>query len=92
MAIHPSVGKVTTVRHTLLTTKGWAHFNSDLIFVDGVPTVVLEWEMNPDGDLPAVTIQLDPQRLHKLVWPKAEYMYEDGLEDPRGPQPIPYLH
>lgn len=90
MSFHPSIGKVTTVRHTLLTTSGWVHVCSDLIFVGGMPTVVLEWEMRPDGDVPAVAIPLDPRSLHKLGWKSAEYMYEHGLEDPRGPQQAQY--
>jgi len=59
------------------------HFDSDLIFIEAVPTIVVEWQVRPDGDLPIVTIQLDPQRLHRIGWEKSEYMYEDVVDDPR---------
>jgi hypothetical protein len=88
MAVHPSVGRVTKVHHTMNTAEGYAHFNSDLIFVGKIPTVVLEWEILPDGDHPGTTVPLDRNRLHKVDWPNAEYMYEDPIEHPRGPQPI----
>ena len=85
MAIYPAVGPVTSVRH-LMTRRGSkraAHYNSDLIVLDGIPTIVVEWTPTPDGDVPTVTIQLDPRRLHKLGWKEAEYMYELCVEDPR---------
>lgn len=84
MSAHPSVGRVTTVRHTLKRAgKNVGHFNSDLIFVDQVPTIVIEWTIRPDGDLPAVTVPLDPAHLRKLDWPEAEYAYVLAVEDPR---------
>jgi hypothetical protein len=63
--------------------KSVGHFNSDLIFVDDVPMIVVEWEITPQGDLPSVTIRLDPKYLHKLGWEDAEYLYEFSVEDPR---------
>ena len=84
MAIHPDVGPVTKVRHTMTRDgRHYAHFNSDLIFVSGVPTIVIEWDVFPDGDWPAVTVALDPQYLHRLGWAEAEYLYEFAIEDPR---------
>jgi hypothetical protein len=84
MAIDPSVGPVTKVWHTMTRAgKNLGHFNSDLIFVDGVPTIVVEWLVQPDGDIPKVTIPLDPQFLRKLRWEDAEYLYEFPVEDPR---------
>jgi len=59
------------------------HFNSDLIFVDGTPTIVVEWEVKPNGDFPFVTIPLDPTCLPHIGWDEAEYMYELPVEDPR---------
>jgi hypothetical protein len=89
MATHPSVGRVTKVRHLMDNQGGWAHYDSDLIFLQGRPFVVLEWEPQPGGDLPKVKIPLDPAKLHKIGWSQAEYMYQDALQDPRGPQQIP---
>jgi hypothetical protein len=84
MAIHPSIGDVTTVRHTLRRAgTNLGHFNSDLIFVGPVPTIVLEWMVGSEGDIPAVAIPLDPTHLHKIGWKDAEYMYELEVEDPR---------
>ena len=84
MSIHPSVGKVHRVRHTL-TRRGrpsYDHHISDLIFVDGAPTIVIELKVRSDGDLPLVTVPLDPQKLH-LLGGQAEYIYEDPIVDPR---------
>jgi hypothetical protein len=55
MSIHPSVGKVYRVRHIMTTATQNAHANSDLIYVNGVPTIVVEWEVRPDGDRPRLT-------------------------------------
>ena len=56
MKIHPSVGPVTTVRVVIGRNKKYAHYNADLIFVAGIPTVVIEWEERPEGDRPAVMV------------------------------------
>lgn len=85
MAIHPSVGKVSSV-WAIVGRRGvtaYHHAASDLVWVAGVPTVVVQWAVRPDGDLPSVTVPLDPQHLHKLNWPQAEYMYEFAIQDPR---------
>ena len=79
------IGPVTKVRHpTMGDGKVQCHVNSDLIFLGGVPVVVLVWEQLPDGDYPAVTVTLDPAYLHKINWPEAQYLYELSIEDPRG--------
>ncbi len=76
--------EVFKVRHTMMRGgKNVGHFNSDLIFLDGVPTIVIEWEVRPDGDVPAVAVALDPQHLHKLNWKSADYLYEFPVVDPR---------
>jgi hypothetical protein len=61
-----------------------AHFDADLIFVGNVPTVVLEWDVRPDGDRPAITVPLKPEYLHKMQVGDAGYMYELAIVDPRG--------
>ena len=85
MTIHPSVGTVSSVRVIMSRrgVKAYHHDNADLIWVSGVPTVVVEWDVRPDGDVPAVTIPLDPHGLSKLGWEKAEYLYSEAIQDPR---------
>ena len=74
----------TKVRLCMLRAGGEVMFNSDLIFLAGTPTVVLEWERRSFGDYPAVTVTLDPRYLHKADWPDADYLYTLSIEDPRG--------
>ncbi len=85
LSIHPSVGRVTTVRHAMKRrgSKSYAHFISDLIFVGRIPMIVVEWSTHWDGDRPKVTVPLDPKRLHTFGRKEAEYLYESSVEDPR---------
>ena len=90
METHLDIGPLTTVRHIFIRAgKNAGHFVSDLIFVRGVPTIVVEWLERPDGvNLPLVTISLDPGYLHKIDSPEAEfleaeYLYEKEVLDPR---------
>jgi hypothetical protein len=68
---------------------GLVHVISDLIFIRGVPTIVAEWLETPAGDIPLVTIPLDPRYLHRIGSPEAErfleieYLYELEVVDPR---------
>lgn len=55
----------------------------DLIFRDGTPTVVIEWEDRPSGSTPSVVVALDPAYLHELDGPNVNYVYERPIEDPR---------
>jgi hypothetical protein len=90
METHLDIGPVTTVRHIFIRAgKNAGNFVSDLIYVRGVPTIVLEWLERPDGMmLPLVTVSLDPRYLHKIDSPEAdfleaEYLYEKEVVDPR---------
>ena len=38
-----------------------AHQNADVIIMDGVPHLVAEWKITPEGETPAVTVALDPE-------------------------------
>ena len=83
------IGPVTKVRHPLMNGGGnVGYVNSDLIFLAGIPIVVLAWEDRPFGDYPAVTVSLDPRYLHQINWPEAQYLYELSIEDPRGAVPF----
>ncbi len=61
---------------------GLGRFATDLAYIGGVPTLVFEWQ--EDGQpAPGSTVQLDPQYLSEVNWPKAKYMYQFAIEDPR---------
>lgn len=84
MGMEKKKWQVTKVRH-LVTRSGQmlGHCNSDMVFIDGAPFVVLEWGDYPDGEsVPLVTVQLDPKQLDRLDWDEAEYMYQSPIEDP----------
>jgi hypothetical protein len=67
----------------MIGPKSYDHANSDLIFVNGCPTIVVEWLVRPDGDLPLATIPLDPQYLHPLKgWEDVDYLYEIAVAPP----------
>lgn len=79
-------GKVFKVWHTLTRAgRSVGHFSSDLIFTDEGPMVVIEWNETEGGDVPAVTVRLDPAYLHEMKppWPNADYLYEYPIDDPR---------
>ena len=79
------IGPVTKVRHRLMSGgNNLGYVNSDLIFLAGIPIVVLVWEERPFGDYPAVTVSLDARYLHQINWPEAQYLYEHSIEDPQG--------
>jgi cytoskeletal protein CcmA (bactofilin family) len=76
-------GSVTKVRVRMIHGVGEVMFNTDLIFRAGIPIVVLGWERQPCGDIPAVTMTLDPKHLRKRDWLDAEFLYDLLVEDPR---------
>lgn len=55
---------------------------SDMIFVNGHPEIVLEW--TPPGDHPpALTVPLDPARLQARPGPQGYFVYDGDVVDPR---------
>ncbi len=77
--------QVHHVHHTM-TPRGQPSYGvciSDLIFPNGEPMIVIEWDVRPDGDYPAVTVSLDPRKLHHLPGQDPDYLYEDPIVDPR---------
>ena len=63
-----------------------AHYNADLIFIDGRPYAVLEWiEQQPHEErTPAVTVALEAKYLHEIQgWGDVTHMYELPIEDHR---------
>jgi hypothetical protein len=90
MKIHPSVGPVSRVRHTFVRAgENAGYFISDLIFVQGIPMIVVEWLEAPEGEIPLETISLDRQHLRKIAsleeerFLQTEYFYELEVADPR---------
>lgn len=72
--------KVFRVRHTLMRAgRNAGIFDSDLVFMEGVPYIVMAWL----GEDPTIRIALDPQRLHPLTWEEVDYSYELPVVDPR---------
>lgn len=63
-----------------------AMYDGDLIMVDGVPHVVLEWTAGrtPAEGTPAVTVALEPQFLQPVQgWGDVTHLYEMPVPDPR---------
>jgi len=73
------------VQHTVRLNGAWLIGISDLIFVDGVPTVVLDWGGPPEKQYPLVTQTLDPRLLKEFSTPKTDFLYDGPVEDPRKP-------
>ena len=63
--------------------KSYGHFQTDMVIVSGTPTLILEWMTTEDGEIPAVTVELDPKYLHPFPGEGFDYMYEHPVEDPR---------
>ena len=73
------ITKITskTVWHTLhRRNKNLGHHISDLQYDEGIPYVVLEWLMTPEGEVPSLRVPLDPNYLHEYNVGKADYLYE----------------
>ena len=80
-SVHTSAGAAARVRHIMACDGAPSHCNSDLIFADGVPAIVIEW--STDSDQPVVTVPLDPEFLHAIDWEDTSYVYDHPIEDPR---------
>jgi len=83
VATDPKYGKVFQVRHTMTRAGQSVHFNSDLIFSDGGPLIVIEWEPGPTGDIPMLVVLIDPRHLRPPDGPDPDYHYELAIDDPR---------
>jgi hypothetical protein len=53
--------------------------------MDGVPHLVAEWKITPEGETPAVTVALDPKFFHRLdpSWGVVTHLYKLPIEAPR---------
>jgi hypothetical protein len=74
---------VFKVQHTMRLDGKWAHFVTDLIFVDGIPHAVLEWDGTPDNEVPQVSVPLDPSHLQVFRSGHVTHLYDIPIEDPR---------
>jgi len=70
--------QVSKVYHFMNRSGQHGYHESDLIFIDGVPHVVIEW----NGKEPETTVALDPA---ELAGPDGaeSYFYGPAIEDPR---------
>jgi hypothetical protein len=70
--------RVSKVYHFMNHSGRHGYYESDLIFIDGVPHIVIEW----NGKEPDTTVALDPV---ELVGPDSaeSYFYGPAIEDPR---------
>jgi hypothetical protein len=82
-AVQPPADAVTRVRHLLSSGLEFWHSNSDLMMIDGAPTIVVEWDAARRR--PAEAIPLDPRFLHEIDWEDAQYVYERPVEYPSRP-------
>ena len=68
-----------------MTHKGktLGHFQTDMIFIENQPHLVVEWKANPEGEVPSILIRLDRAYLRPLKgWEGVDYMYEYPVESP----------
>ena len=64
--------------------RNMGHFNCDTIFLNEIPHIVFEWQESSEGEIPAITVALDPQHFHPLEgWNEVQYLYENPVKDPR---------
>jgi hypothetical protein len=77
--------KITKVRHMLRTKDSCFHCNTDLIFIDGQPAIVLEWlDFSATATVPGISVPLDPKYLHAISgWGDVTHMYQVEVLDPR---------
>ncbi len=77
--------KVFRVRYLMSRGgKTVGHFRTDMIYIDQIPHLVLDWLMTDDGEKPGTMVPLDPALLVKMPgWVEVDYMYEGPVEDTR---------
>jgi hypothetical protein len=58
---------------------------TDIVFVSGKPVAVIEWKVTATGDVPIVTVPLDPAQLKVLSQPagRVRFLYQSKIADPR---------
>jgi hypothetical protein len=58
---------------------------TDIVFVSGNPLAVIEWGEAATGDVPVVTVPLDPAQLKVLSQPtgRVRFLYPSMIVDPR---------
>ena len=73
--------------HHILNRNGKSvgHVQTDTIFINDIPHLVMEWEVCSDGtEKPAHDpVPLDPAYHHEINWSDCKYMYELPIDDPR---------
>ncbi|WP_186035331.1 hypothetical protein [Burkholderia gladioli] len=83
------MNKPTKIRHLMTVGGQTGHYESDLVWIDGKPTIVLEWLDFPTGETiphPSAVIHLDPALLFDLPgWGDVTHGYHAAVVDPRNP-------
>jgi hypothetical protein len=78
--------EITKCRLLMTRSGQTAHYDADLIFVEGLPYAVVEWiGQTPQAeDTPSVKVALEPKWLHPMSgWGAVTHMYEMPIQDPR---------
>ena len=76
---------VYRVTHFLLLGNKRYAAESDLIFIEDRPYIVLEWT-GPEGNHPpTLTVALEPARLQETPGPSGYFLYDGDVVDPRTP-------
>jgi hypothetical protein len=80
----PELG-IYRVMYTILVGDRSLVAESDLIFQDGRPSVVLEWAGPPERQYPDLTLALNPAFLEERPEVLGYFLYNGQLVDPRTP-------
>jgi DNA-binding winged helix-turn-helix (wHTH) protein len=77
----------TTLPRTLCTLVSGGqrrHVEIETLFLDGQPTLVLDWNLTTAGRQPQTTVRLDRRHLHEMDGgADLKYVYAAAIEDPR---------
>jgi hypothetical protein len=76
---------VYRVTHNIIVGSKRLIAESDLIFVDGHPFVVLEWAGSRENQHPGLTVALDPAQLEERPGPPGYFLCNGDVVDPRTP-------
>lgn len=72
------------LRGNIWRDKAYRSFESDFIFFEGAPMLVLEWSFPSENrPIPVLTLPLDPDKIEEIPWEKGYYLYHGKLVDPR---------
>lgn len=79
---HPEAGLFRVV-HSMNVGDATMTAESDLIFDEKGPILVVEWDDHPTNNQPRVTLRLDPAKLTESPSRPGYFDYSGWLRDPR---------